>query len=437
MASLSASLTARSDSLVSIENDPQRLAERRMSGSNEASTRHTGSTRAFRAGPLAGHGSVLWLLDVGRPVLVRRAGDGSTSTHTVPGAIRRSGIVGYTPRRLHADGSGCWVVGADGIAHCDHAGTVTIVDSAPVSASASALTDGVLATAAPTYRATSSSVVLRTLSGGVYATVDVPADIEAVSPGAGGFLLFMRTGAQGTIVAQNQRGPWCARVRLDGALELGTAWPRPFWNSGDTTLVDVGSPLAVGRSETRGQLLDEELRPIASVPFTSAFPPWTTDSGTWLVMRSRALAHQLQDPAFAAGYDGAYVGVRSRRTATPVARRPHPDGIDTPRHPGVRRCTPSPGEGTGPLRVDLGLMAGTELRASPKRAGVKPTLAQPSVRDRSLGHHGCVAKRLGGAFSFCPRTVRLRCRWSGRSRSVVRRRRCRSRRRASGRSRRR
>ncbi|AWK73783.1 hypothetical protein CBI38_21690 [Rhodococcus oxybenzonivorans] len=47
------------------------------------------------------------------------------------GAIRRSGIVGYTPRRLHADGSGCWIVGADGIAHCDHAGTVTIVDSAP------------------------------------------------------------------------------------------------------------------------------------------------------------------------------------------------------------------------------------------------------------------------------------------------------------------
>jgi hypothetical protein len=253
---------------------------------------------------LAGHGSVLWLLDVGRPVLVRRAGDGSTSTHTVPGVIRRSGIVGYTPRRLHADGSGCWIVGADGIAHCDHAGTVTIVDSAPVSASASALTDGVLATAAPTYRDASSSLVLRTLSGGVYATVDVPADIETVSPGAGGFLLFMRTGAQGTIVAQNQRGPWCARIRIDGALELGTAWPRPFWNSGDTALVDVGAPLAVGRSETRGQLLDDELHPIASVPFTSAFPPWTTESGTWLVMRSRALAYQLQDPDFAAGYDG-------------------------------------------------------------------------------------------------------------------------------------
>ncbi|AWK73784.1 hypothetical protein CBI38_21695 [Rhodococcus oxybenzonivorans] len=60
------------------------------------------------------------------------------------------------------------------------------------------------------------------------ATVDVPADIVTVSPGAGGFLLFMRTGAQGTIVAQNQCGSWCARVRLDGALELGTAWPRPF-----------------------------------------------------------------------------------------------------------------------------------------------------------------------------------------------------------------
>ncbi|GAF49340.1 hypothetical protein C8E05_4146 [Rhodococcus wratislaviensis] len=193
-------------------------------------------------------------------------------------------------------------MGADGIAHCDHAGTVTIVDSAPVSASA--LTDGVLATAAPTHPVTSSSLMLRTLSKGVYATVGVPADIESVSPGDGGFLLFMRTGAQGRIVAQNQRGPWCARVRLDGALELGTAWPRPFWNSGDTTLVDVGAPLAVGRSEMRGQLLDEELCPIVSVPFTSAFPPWTTESGTWLVMRSRALAYQLQDPAFAAGYDG-------------------------------------------------------------------------------------------------------------------------------------
>ncbi|NKS29470.1 hypothetical protein GS534_02290 [Rhodococcus hoagii] len=104
--------------------------------SGSAAAHHEHPSRPFRAGFIAGHGSTLWLLDVSRPILVRRARDGACSTHAVPGHLRTSGIVGWTPVRLHPDAAGCWVAGVDGTAHCSHDGTVRALDPEPVRASA-------------------------------------------------------------------------------------------------------------------------------------------------------------------------------------------------------------------------------------------------------------------------------------------------------------
>ena len=250
------------------------------------------SSRRFVPGQLAGHGSDLWILDTGRPCLLRRAHDGSTTAHTVPGVNRGSGIVGHVPRWLHADDSGCWVIGADGISHCDHRGSVTIVEPDPISTSA--LSDGVLATARPL----GDSLILRTLGAGIHATVELPAEVEAVNPTDGGFLVFMRTGHYSSTAPQFGRGPWCARVGHDGTLTLGTAWDVDAWR-GMTTVVDMGGPVALGRRVKHAQVLDGELKPAFALPLTSDFPPWSTSSGVWMVMRTSTLVHALRDSTYA------------------------------------------------------------------------------------------------------------------------------------------
>ncbi len=260
-----------------------RLAERRMT-----------SSRVFRPGPLAGHGSDLWLLDVGKPVLLHRTRDGSTATHVIPGGSYGSDIVGHTPRWLHADGLGCWIVGADGIVHCDHAGIVTTVQATRISGSA--LMNGVLATSVTGV----DELTLRTV-GGVFATVGLPAEVRTIYPSGHGFVILMRTGRYEPGM---QRGSWCAHVGLDGTLALGTAWEIRPWRGLDT-VVDVGTQIAVGKGASFGQVLDTELTPAFSLPLTSEFPPWATASGVWMVMRSSRLVHRLGDLAFATQSDVA------------------------------------------------------------------------------------------------------------------------------------
>ncbi|WP_206509778.1 hypothetical protein [Rhodococcus sp. KRD197] len=246
------------------------------------------SSRVFRPGPLAGHGPDLWLLDVAKPVLLRRTRDGSTTTHVIPGGSYGSGIVGHTPRWLHADSSGCWIVGADGIVHCDHRGTVTMVQSTRTSASA--LLNGVLATSV----AGVDELVLRSMDG-VVATVVLPAEVRTIYPSGHGFVILMRTGRYEPGV---ERGSWCAHVGLDGTLVLGTAWEIGPWRGLDT-VVDVGTQIAIGKGASSGQALDAELTPAFTLPLTSQFPPWATASGVWMVMRSSTLVHQLGDSTFA------------------------------------------------------------------------------------------------------------------------------------------
>ncbi|NLA02550.1 hypothetical protein GTA07_21785 [Rhodococcus hoagii] len=156
--------------------------------SGSAAAHHEHPSRPFRAGFIAGHGSTLWLLDVSRPILVRRARDGACSTHAVPGHLRTSGIVGWTPVRLHPDAAGCWVAGVDGTAHCSHDGTVRALDPEPVRASA--LYAGVLATVA---RADASTLALRGVSGETVTVALPQRRIVSVPPMRGSSCLCGRT----------------------------------------------------------------------------------------------------------------------------------------------------------------------------------------------------------------------------------------------------
>lgn len=181
------------------------------------------------------------------------------------------------------------MVGTDGIIHCDHLGTVTVVDDARVSASA--LVEGVLATSVIGV----DELTLHTVEG-EYATVALPAEVRTIHPSGHGFVILMRTGRYEPGV---ERGSWCAHVGLDGTLVLGTAWEIRPWRGLDT-VVDVGTHIAVGKGASFGHVLDSELKPAFPVPFTSDFPPWATATGVWMVMRSSRLVYQLGDSTYAA-----------------------------------------------------------------------------------------------------------------------------------------
>ena len=259
-----------------------------------------GSTRRFRPGVVAGHDSVVWILDVSQPVLVRFTFEKISTVVRVPGPSRGS-VVGWTPRRLHADASGCWIVGADGIAYCAHNGSVEVFDTTPVTASA--LVHGVLATAGRGRdgREGWSLLDLRTRTERV-AAVPVPAEIDAIGAAGDGFTVVMRTGAQGRSVARNERGLWCARIGLDGTRELGTAWPRPYWGIDRVAIADVGVPLVVA-TQSCSYVLNEELLPAYAVPFVSSFGVWPGRSGPWLVDGPSDLAYRTGDESFTDGVD--------------------------------------------------------------------------------------------------------------------------------------
>lgn len=260
----------------------------------------TGSTRRFQPGTVAGHDSALWILDASQPVLVRRTPAGASTVVRVPGPPRRS-VVGWTPRRLHADADGCWIVGADGIAHCDHDGSLDVLDATPIAASA--LVHDTLATVGQGRRDRDGSPLLelRTRTEMV-AAVPLPAEVDAIGGVGDGFTVFMRTGAQGRRVALNERGPWCARIALDGTRKLGTAWPRPYWGIERVAIADVGVPLVVAR-QSSSYVLDEELVPTHPVQFVSDFGVWPGRSGPWLVARPSGLAYRCEDASFTDGVD--------------------------------------------------------------------------------------------------------------------------------------
>lgn len=289
-------------------------------GFDSSVSRGTGPTRYFTPGSVAGSGSVLWVLDVSHPVLLRRDADGTIGTFAIPGEIRGSGIVGWRVRWLHADESGCWVVGADGIVHCDHSGAVRLIDPAPVSVSG--LVDGVLATARTGDRDGNALIRLRTLDATEWtATVTVPGDVDDIQPTRGGFLVSMRTGTDGPVVIATDRGQWCARLGLDGALALGDPWPRRYWSGGDVSVVDVGAPVAVSSSRSGSQVLGDRLAPVAPMRFTSEFRPFPVASGAWLVQQSASLARQCGNRNPAPGCDRkayAYFGLNSHLTAPAV-----------------------------------------------------------------------------------------------------------------------
>ena len=264
-------------------------------GSAEAHHRYP--SRPFQAGFIAGHGSILWLLDVSRPILDRRARDGTYSSHAVPGRTRTSGIVGWTPVRLHPDGTGCWVTGVDGTAHCGHDGTVRALDPDPVGVSA--LSDGVLATVAC---GDASTVVLRRVSGDAV-TVVLPAEAESVCATVDGFVVLMRTTMEGWTVPAGNNGLCCARVGFDGHLTLGDPWPRPYWRVDRPHLVDVGLPMVVARGGA-STVLDDSLLPALTVPFGSEFESWPTPDGPWSVMTSERLARRARDDTFHVVDDG-------------------------------------------------------------------------------------------------------------------------------------
>ncbi|MFC9514915.1 hypothetical protein ACFTSD_04220 [Nocardiaceae bacterium NPDC056970] len=262
-----------------------------------AAAHHEYPSRPFRAGFTAGHGTILWLLDVSRPILVRRARDGTCSSHAVPGRVRTSGIVGWTTVRLHPDDTGCWVVGVDGTAHCGHDGTVRAVDPDPVGASA--LSAGVLATVA---RGDASTVALRRVSGETVA-VALPAEAESVCAADDGFVVLMRTDAQGWVAAPGSSGLWCARIGFDGRMTLGDPWPRAYRRVDRPHLVDVGLPMVVARGGASA-VLGKSLLPALTVPFGSDFESWPTRVGPWSVLTSEGLARRCRDDAFRVVADG-------------------------------------------------------------------------------------------------------------------------------------
>lgn len=219
-----------------------------MSAAFDRSAAHRASpTRYFQPGAVAGSGSVLWILDVSHPTVLRRGPGGSVTACEVPGEIRGSGIVGWRQRWLHADEFGCWVVGADGVAHCDHSGTVRLIDDASVSVSA--LAQGVLASACGERDGGGNALIrLWALDAPEPTIVPVPGEVQDIQLTRDGFLVSMRTGTQGSGATVIDRGQWCARVRVDGRVVLGDPWPRAYWGVGGVSVVGLGAPVAVSRS---------------------------------------------------------------------------------------------------------------------------------------------------------------------------------------------
>lgn len=344
-----------------------------------------GVTRRFQPGALAGYGATLWMLDVSQPVLVRYTDGVVSAVVRVPGPPRGS-VVGWTPRRLHADKDGCWIVGADGVAHCDHDGVVEVVDASPITVSA--LAHGTLATAGRRDGDGSALLVLRTRTGTV-AAVPLPAEVEAVGGVGDGFTVFMRTGAQGRSVARNERGPWCARVALDGTLVLGTAWPRQYWGIGRVTIADAGAPLVVA-DEPCSFVLDEQLLPAYTVPFDSDFGGWPGGVGPWLTARPSNMAYRCQNTAFTDGVDPratAFTYYRlDRQLRTPrtwctapgftvgVAETTATGQLWVSTSAGLFATAPETLEQAGPLRFD-------EVDTSVIELPGLPVIAPPSMGD--------------------------------------------------------
>ncbi|MDV7199696.1 hypothetical protein R4172_19330 [Rhodococcus kroppenstedtii] len=67
----------------------------------------------------------------------------------------------------------------------------------------------------------------------------------------------------------------------------------------------MGTQIAVGKGVSFGQVLDAELTPAFALPLTSDFPPWATEAGVWMVMRSSTLVYQLGDSRYATQSDNA------------------------------------------------------------------------------------------------------------------------------------
>ena len=79
---------------------------------------------ALVPGALAVHEGDLWVADTRLPLVVRVRDRTELTRITWPGAIR-----GHRPgRQLHADATGAWITGPDGIRRTDLAGTVTLPD---------------------------------------------------------------------------------------------------------------------------------------------------------------------------------------------------------------------------------------------------------------------------------------------------------------------
>lgn len=169
-------------------------------------------TRALRPtlvpGGVAVHGSDVWVVDTRLPLLLRLRGGVVVGEMTWPGAVLALADA-WEARGLHADATGCWVTGADGVHRVDLDGTVHMVHDGPARTS-SATSAALLAVVVPA-EGNQAQTLLVEADGTSRVVADAP---RTLTPDRDGFIGFTGT-----------RPPSLVRVRPDGSPQLGPALP--------------------------------------------------------------------------------------------------------------------------------------------------------------------------------------------------------------------
>ena len=186
---------------------------------------------AFVPGGLAAHGADLWISDTRLPTLVRLRDHAVADVITWPGVVLGS-EQSVPGRVLHADATGCWITGPDGIIRVDLDGTIRVLRDEPAAPTA-ATTAGTLAarlTLEPDHPRSPTALVLLHPDG---SNIDVPTPgrrVHSLTADGNRFLA--------TLAGEDDHV--LARIDTDGHLTQG---PPPHPRSQDGYLILGGAPL--------------------------------------------------------------------------------------------------------------------------------------------------------------------------------------------------
>ncbi|MFC0447358.1 DUF6578 domain-containing protein [Rhodococcus jostii] len=160
---------------------------------------------------ISAHADRLWVTDAQLPLVVRVDERSRVTDYTLPGKVFAA--PNEMPRRVHADATGCWVAGWDGVYRCDEDAGMTRLSGRTVAGSTASA--GTLLTCHRTAEGRTLLGLFR--ADGRHDDLEVP-DGQLVAMGAGpdGFLVLLRAW-RGLSVREGR----LLRIGLDGSIMIG------------------------------------------------------------------------------------------------------------------------------------------------------------------------------------------------------------------------